>query len=420
MLIQFSVENYKSFKTKSILSLVPTKESNHPDNLTVLDDGERILNTLAIYGANAAGKTNLFKAMTTAILMVRKSNQIQKNERLDNIVPFLFDGETQVKPTSFEFVFVAQGTKYIYGFSASQTEIAEEYLYAYYSARPSTIFERNADVYKFPKDKRELEQLAERNTPNKLFLSTATAWNYSRTEAAYNWFSAGINTYPEYENLHVISFEQFDNDEKNQYHRFALELLKASDINIQEFVIQSEQMGDEELVKVLGPLYQAVKNIQKGEIKKRNVFMDHTVKSENGTTNTFILNLIDESNGTRNLFLLAPIILRALLSGETIIIDEIDRSLHPLLVKQIISYFNSSEHNKTHAQLIFNTHNLELMSLEVFRRDQIYFVDKSRNTGVSEIYSLDEFSVRAEENIKKGYLLGRFGAIPSILEGHTL
>jgi AAA15 family ATPase/GTPase len=131
----------------------------------------------------------------------------------------------------------------------------------------------------------------------------------------------------------------------------------------------------------------------------------------NGSTSVVHVSLADESKGTENLFLLAPILMKALSTGETVVIDEIERSLHPLLVKHIIGYFNDPDINPSNAQLIFNTHNLELMSLDIFRRDQIYFVDKSGKTGASELYSLDEFSVRAEENIKKGYLLGRFGAI---------
>jgi hypothetical protein len=99
--------------------------------------------------------------------------------------------------------------------------------------------------------------------------------------------------------------------------------------------------------------------------------------------------------------------------GESVVIDETERSLHPSLIRQVISYFHDPDKNPSHAQLIFNTHNLELMSLDLFRRDQIYFVDKSGKTGASELYSLDEFSVRVEENIRKGYLLGRFGALPS-------
>ena len=422
MLIQFSVENYKSFKEKAVLSLVPSKDSSHENNISVLDSAEQVLNTIAIYGANAAGKTNLFKAFTTAILMIRKSNQLQKNDRLDGIVPFLFDKSMADQPTSFEFVFVNEGTKYVYGFSATPIEIISEYLYAYYTAKPTTIFERDerADIkFRFPKDKRMLDQVAEKNTPNKLFISTATAWNYSRTEPAYNWFEKGINTYPEYALLHQIAFDRFETDDQSRSHQFVIDLLKESDINIHDYLIKSEPMSEQDMMQVFGPLFQVAKGSKMLEAKKRDVFMDHLITNSDGSTNIFQLGIADESQGTANLFLLAPILMHALSTGETVVIDEIERSLHPLLVKHVISYFNDPDRNPNHAQLIFNTHNLELMSLDIFRRDQIYFVDKSGKTGASELYSLDEFSVRAEENIKKGYLLGRFGAIPSILEGYT-
>lgn len=422
MLIQFSVENYKSFKEKAVLSLVPSKDSSHENNISVLDSAEQVLNTIAIYGANAAGKTNLFKAFTTAILMIRKSNQLQKNDRLDGIVPFLFDKSMADQPTSFEFVFVNEGTKYVYGFSATPIEIISEYLYAYYTAKPTTIFERDerADIkFRFPKDKRMLDQVAEKNTPNKLFISTATAWNYSRTEPAYIWFEKGINTYPEYALLHQIAFDRFETDDQSRSHQFVIDLLKESDINIHDYLIKSEPMSEQDMMQVFGPLFQVAKGSKMLEAKKRDVFMDHLITNSDGSTNIFQLGIADESQGTANLFLLAPILMHALSTGETVVIDEIERSLHPLLVKHVISYFNDPDRNPNHAQLIFNTHNLELMSLDIFRRDQIYFVDKSGKTGASELYSLDEFSVRAEENIKKGYLLGRFGAIPSILEGYT-
>ena len=419
MLIQFSVENFKSFKDKAVLSLVPSKDTSHENNISILESEERVLNSVAIYGANAAGKTNLFKALTTAILMIRKSSQLQKNDRLEGIVPFLFDKSMVEKPTSFEFVFTASGIKYIYGFSATPIDVVSEYLYAYFSAKPSTIFERDGNEFKFPKDKRMLDQVAEKNTPNKLFLSTATTWNYDRTEPAYSWFDKGINTYPEYERLHPIAFEQFEKGEQDKVHQFVIELLKESDINIQDYMIKSEPINDQDLIQIFGPLYQAAKDAKMLEGKKQNVFMDHLVSNEDGTTSIFRMSMADESKGTENLFLLAPILMRALSTGETVVIDEIERSLHPLLVKYVVSYFNDPVRNPNHAQLIFNTHNLELMSLDIFRRDQIYFVDKSGKTGASEIYSLDEFSVRTEENIKKGYLLGRFGAIPSILEGYT-
>ncbi|MDD2393941.1 MAG: ATP-binding protein [Eubacteriales bacterium] len=396
MLIQFSVENFRSFKGKAILSLIPSKDTNHESNLSEITLSERVLNSIAIYGANAAGKTNLFKALTSAILLIRLSNQRQKNDILPGITPFIFDENMKEKPTCFEFVFETGDVKYIYGFSANQVEILDEYLYAYFSSKPSTIFERSGNEYKFPRDKRMLDQIAEKNTPNKLFLSTATAWNYERTEAPNNWFATGINTYPDYEQMQNTSLELYEKEDKQKIHDFTLELLRESDINIDDYHIKDAKVMD---------------------AKKHNIFMDHLVTREDGSTGKITLNLNDESRGTGNIFMLAPILRRALKNGETVVIDEIERSLHPLLVKNIIAYFNDAERNPNHAQLIFNTHNLELMSLDIFRRDQIYFVDKSIKTGESELYSLDEFSVRTEENIRKGYLLGRYGALPSILEG---
>ncbi len=419
MLIQFCVENFKSFRGKAVLSLVPSKDVSHENNVSEIASSERVLNSIAIYGANAAGKTNLFKALTSAILLIRMSNQRQKNDMLSGIMPFIFDENMRSKPTCFEFVFETKGVKYIYGFSANQIEILNEYLYAYYSSKPSTVFERNGNEYKFPRDKRMLDQIAEKNTPNKLFLSTATAWNYERTEAANNWFATGINTYPDYEQLQNTSLELYEKEDKQTIHDFTLELLRESDINIDDYQIKSEPMSDGELAGVFGQLIQQIKDAKILDAKKHNIFMDHMVTREDGSIEKVTLNLIDESRGTGNIFMFAPILKRALTNGETVVIDEIERSLHPLLVKNIIAYFNDKERNPNHAQLIFNTHNLELMSLDMFRRDQIYFVDKSSKTGESEVYSLDEFSVRTEENVRKGYLLGRFGALPSILEGYS-
>lgn len=419
MLIQFSVKNFKSFRDEAVLSLVPGKDSNHENNLSVLNASDRVLNTIAIYGANAAGKTNLFKALTTAILMIRKSNQLQKNDRLEGIVPFLFDAEMAQQASSFEFVFSTDGVKYIYGFSATQVEIVSEYLYAYYTVKPTMIFEREGAEYKFNSDKRTLAQLAEKNTPNKLFISTATTWNYKRTEPAYSWFEKCINTYHEYEKLHLLAFERFEKEESEKIHDFVINLLRESDLNISNFSIKTEKMDEQEWAQYFGPLFSVSKDVMLLDGKKQNVIMDHLIFNEDGSNSIYQLNLADESRGTENLFLLAPILMRALAIGETIFIDEIERSLHPLLVKNVVSYFHDPERNPKHAQLIFNTHNLELMTLDIFRRDQIYFVDKSVKSGSSELYSLDEYQVRAGENIKKGYLLGRFGAIPSILEVYS-
>ena len=137
---------------------------------------------------------------------------------------------------------------------------------------------------------------------------------------------------------------------------------------------------------------------------------------EDGVQKKFHLSLGEESQGTRNLFLFSPVLKRAFETGETLCIDEFDTSLHPMLIRYLLSLFHNPRINRANAQLIVSSHAMVLMSLEDLRRDQIYFVEKDRKTGVSELYSLDEFSPRKEENIRKAYMLGRYGSIPDIPE----
>ena len=142
MLAQFSVENYMSFKDRVCLNMSAAATDNeHPDNFTVCGK-TRCLKSVVIYGANASGKSNLLKAMTAAIMIVRESQAKQVNDRLPRIIPFLFDRDLPGKPSAFEFIFFADGIQYIYGFSATQEKIVDEYLYAYFSSKRSMIFER--------------------------------------------------------------------------------------------------------------------------------------------------------------------------------------------------------------------------------------------------------------------------------------
>ena len=189
MLLQFSVENFKSFKNKAVLSMEASADKNLSENVAEIEK-ERILKVATIFGANAAGKSNLFFALTTAIIMVRSSNYRQIGEPLFQITPYLFDKESFSQPTSFEFVFMAKDRKYVYGFSATTKKICTEYLYVYNSARPTTIFERDEsanEIYKFtnPAIKKSLKPLTERNTENKLFLATASSWNAEETKERF-------------------------------------------------------------------------------------------------------------------------------------------------------------------------------------------------------------------------------------------
>lgn len=415
MLIQFSVENFMSFREKAVLSMMPSSDTNKEDNVT---SGEktRCLKSAVVYGANASGKSNLFKAMAAAIILIRNSNAMQTGFMIPGMQPFRFREDALQYPSKFEFIFVVNGMKYVYGFSATQAEVIEEYLYVYYSAKASRIFERvKTNQYEFSVDKKKLRDIATKNTSNKLFLSTATAWNYDKTRDAFLWFLNGIDVY-DAESIRQ-DFSAFENDKDGSLKRFTANLLKESNINITEFDFKAEYLTPE----IIATLPSEVINIIKEDrVKHVEIQTGHQVETQDGQTNTYFLDLKDESLGTQHLFHLSPVLKYAFENGKTIIFDEFDGHLHPLLARYIIQLFHDPNVNKQNAQLIFNTHDTSLLTLELFRRDQIYFTEKNSKSGGSDLYSLDEFSVRANENVKNGYLQGRYGAIPFLGRGGGL
>ncbi|MBR0090992.1 MAG: ATP-binding protein [Lachnospiraceae bacterium] len=424
MLIQFSVENYRSYKYRAVLSMEASADKDLPDNIANTG-GVRLLKVAAIFGANAAGKSNIFIALTAAIMNIRLSNNMQVGQPLYNISPFLFDDDTKNKPSKFEFVFTQNGIKYVYGFSATSLEIVEEYLYAYKTARATTIFTRNEndeEVYKFtmPSIKRELAPLTVRNTKNKLFLATATEWNSKETKDAFVFFSEGINTYdPQFDVMLPQIGPMLENDADNSIKAFMRDVLKAADINIEDLQFETKEQSLEELVASIPPQLRGLVLAGINPANKNLVYSVNTIHIVDGKP--YSMNIAEESEGTRNVMGISPIFKRAFeVTGEIICVDEFDKSLHPALVQYLISLFNDSSINKKNAQLIISTHTTNLLALEHLRRDQFYFVDKNQDTGESELYSLDEFSPRKRENIRNAYLLGRYGGIPNIKEAGVL
>ena len=375
MLIQFNVKNFMSIKDKIEFSMLAGKDKEHNENLIDIGTSEKYLYSTAMYGANASGKSNFFKALAAAILMVRKSNLRKIDELLTEMVPFKFDEKTINAPCELEFTFIKNGIKYVYGFSADINRVYTEYLYHYLSAKPSLIFERtNVNEYKFNQAERKmLEELASKNTEKKLFLATATEWNYEKTKNAYMWFAENIDVYSNFRNLSDIAFREFEHDDDGKLKEFTLKLLKEADIILKD-----------------------------------------------GKKSNYKLDLYEESLGTQILFFISPILRKTFEEGRTMVIDELDKSLHPLLVEFIIKLFHNKIINKNNAQLIFNTHDTNLLSLQLFRRDQIWFTEKNPKNGATYIYPLDDFSVRKTENIQKGYLNGKYGAIPFITSGDVI
>lgn len=410
MLIQFSVSNFLSFRDEVILSLSTNKDDSHKENLLSYKN-ERILPCVAIYGANAAGKSNLHKAMRAAIRMIRSSNNLQIDQPL-LITPFLLDENSRNNKTKFEFIYVYNGIKYEYGFVLDTQYVWEEYLYEYRSSKPSMIFERSdINTYRFTsKSKPQLSKIVDKNTSNKLFLATATSWNSDLTKDAYMWFSNMVDTYDS-QNLEELMFKEFEKND-DSLNKFMLHLLQKADINITNFNYEKNKQDTNQILMDIEDFIN-LRFKDSGILKQPKIMTSHQV-IENGKKQEYELNYFDESNGTKRLFTYGPALKNALENGKTIIIDEIDNALHPAMTKSLIEMFQNPNINKKSAQLIFNTHEISLLDLNLFRRDQIYFVEKDNKTGVSDLYSLDDFSPRKSENIQKGYLQGRYGAMPVV------
>lgn len=426
MLLQFSVENFKSIKQKAILSLEASADQMHVDNYAQAGK-DKCLRMVSVYGANAAGKSNLFQALTAAILAVRLSNDRQVGAPIPQITPFLFDPETAKAPTSFEFIFITEGLKYIYGFSATSTTVETEYLYVYKTAKATTIFERDVHSkpeYRFtsPSLRKQLLPITERNIPNKLFLATATAWNCEETRIPLLWLTNGINTYsPDYESLLQISGEMFERDSDQSLRIFTNRLLQEADVNISDYEFESTNYPKEDFMRDIGvpPAIRENFSMLPNFFKRYDINTLHRIETDRGE-NVYALPLRLESRGTRNVFLLSPILKRAFETGETVCVDEFDTSLHPMLVSYLVGLFHNPAVNRNNAQLIITTHDLSLLTLKELRRDQIYFVEKNQNTGESELYSLDEFSPRTNEDVRKAYILGRYGSVPNVGDGNLL
>ncbi len=421
MLVEFSVKNFLSFKDKITFSMEAATGNENEENI-IIKGNERILKTTALYGANASGKTNLIKAFKSAIMMVRMSNNRQIGEKLIQMEPFAFDEETQNEPCEFEFVFIANENKYIYGFVADKEKIYEEYFYQYFSAKATRVFERtNCNEYKFlQSDEGKLNAIKEKNTDNKLFLATATTWNYDKTKDAYLWLAQNIDTYTGGSMLNDFVIDSFSNDENEELKKFTLRLLEEADIVIRDFSVEIEEREVDNNILMFFKNLNMPTSIVPQKQRDVKIKMVHEVKDNNDSVKVYDLNLINESSGTQILFSFAPILKDVFEKGKILVIDEIERSLHPSLVEMIIKFFHNSEINKGNAQLIFNTHNTNLLSLEIFRRDQIWFAEKNQKKGATDLYPLDDFPVRKTENIQKGYLNGRYGAIPFVAMSNSL
>ena len=410
MLIDFSVSNYKSIRDVATLSLVADSGSEHRDTNVfeaALAGGSRsvpLLTAAAIYGANAAGKTNLVRALAAMGVVVTQSSRGLEELPL---VPFLFDAATRDEPTTLEVTIVADGVRYQYGFAATKTKVVREWLYAWPKGRVQRWFDRDEEAYRFG-DKltgdREVWRRATR--PDALFLSTAVRLNSDRLRPVFDWFArrlrvGGIDGW-----FATFSAKCCEDERKQGILRF----MRSADLAVSDVTVHKEDFDPEMLPEEMpAPLRETLKEDLKGT-EVASVRLMHETPNGLGTE----LDLEDESDGTQKMFMLAGPWLDALEHGYVVVLDELHANLHPHLVRFLVNRFHDPSANRKGAQLVFSTHETSILSQDVFRRDQIWFCERDEDQATT-VVALNEFRPRkGVVNLERAYLSGRYGAVPFV------
>lgn len=422
MLIEFSVTNFRSFFTIQTLSMAASTATELQETNTFpspVTSGQSLLRSAVVYGPNAAGKSNLIKAMATMKEIVLSSaNDSQTGEKLP-IIPFLFNPEGRQAPSEFEVHFVRDNIRYQYGFTATVDRVMHEWLFAYPEGRGQRWFERDYDPvsgeerwYFGPKftGRRKVWQEATRS--NALFLSTAVQLNNEQLKPLFDWFRAlkiiGQGTFL----IPQFTISQCEDKEKRDQ---ILRFLHAADPNILDIQIKKEAFDVRTLPASMPMSLKA--EIEK-DMNGKELTLVYLMHSSGDGKNPVPLELSEESDGTKKLFAYAAPWLALLEDGNVLFIDELDNSLHPLLVRYLINLLNNSKTNPRNAQLIVTTHDTSLLDQEHLRRDQVWFVEKDPHS-LTHLYPLSDFSPRKGEALEKGYLHGRYGAVPYIEQSRS-
>jgi len=416
VIIEFAVENFRSIKTRQTFSLTKSNSDELGGNTFDPDirSASSLLRSAVIYGANAAGKSNFIKAVQVMREIVTNSaKNSQRGDKLP-ITHFKLCDSTIGKPTEFEVIFIAEGIKYQYGFSATAERVMEEWLYAFPKSRPQRWFIRAFDeakgeyVWDFSSFFTGKKQTWKESTrDNSLFLSTAVMLNSEQLEPVYDWFTktlkvAGIDGW---NGAYTAELCTKDDGKKD-----VLKFLNSADLAINDLKLESKKFDTSNLPDDMpSELKERLLKDLEGEEFIEIKTVHKTVQGKE-----VLFELDDESDGTRKIFSFAGPWIDTLKNGRILFIDELHDSLHPHIVKFLVSLFHNKKTNPNNAQLIFTTHETSILDQDVFRRDQIWFCKKEKNQ-TTEIYPLSDFSPRkGAENLEKSYLAGRYSALPVI------
>jgi len=420
MLLEYNFKNYKSFRDFNSLSMIGVKsfKEHEPDN--IINSGkEKILKTAVIYGNNASGKSNLVKGLQTMKKMVKSSFRdalIEKDSSFQ-IEKFLLNTETENALSLFEVIFIYDNTKYKYGFEVGENTILKEWLY-YTSTKETPLFIREKNKFRINKTTfKEGLNLDKKTRDNVLFLSLVAQFNGTISNKVIQWFN----------NINIISgihdkgygfytIHKLKNDTNfNKWMSLILNHLEISNITIEEVDFNEEEWenivnktDDEKLKKFIN----ALNKLKGDKTKKIQISTWHKkYEKSNLLIDTIPFDFEEqESEGTKKFINLLGPWYDTLKNGKILIVDELDSRLHTQLTKNLIELFH--KYNKNSAQLLFTSHDVNLLDKDIFRRDQIWFVEKDQ-FGTSQLYSLADFkteSVRKTSSFSKNYLNGKYGA----------
>ncbi len=433
MLVNFRVENYKSFKDFTEFSMQSTKLKNLQESNSFDINNVSLLKSSVVYGANASGKSNLLNAMKDMKKIITSSLNLQKEYKHK---PFLLNTDTEEKPTIFELEFIIENRLYRYGFEiAKDASILEEWLYQKKiepRARETSLFKRVKQEITLSSKFKEGKNLESKTREDVLFLSVVAEFNGEVSLSIIKWvdnfeilFSLNDDEFKffsyaalEYEDLKedIINFINSADvgisnliTKESSFDEFAESFGKLNNLNS----LSSKKTG-----KILKDFIEEIdgEKINKDNIPKKIQTQHMLYDKDNKFRGYRAFNLNFESDGTQRLLSFSGHILMALDMGRILVIDELDNSLHTDLVRAIIKLFNSKETNPNNAQLIFTTHDTNLLDQSLFRRDQIWFTEKDIY-GVTDLYSLVEYGkgkTRDDLALEKNYLDGKFGATPNI------
>ena len=437
MLIEFSVENHRVFREKQTFSMVASAAVGRAGEgyATGFSAVSHVHREACLFGANASGKSSLIDAMNFMSNFVKASFRRQAGKTIP-VEPFAFHAEWLGKPSEFEVVFIQDETLYEYGFALTHERVVEEWLFSRpkNSGRQRRIFTRfydeNKGTYEWEISplhlKGERDSWRSQTRPDALFLSTAVQLDAEGLKAPYNWFS---------EKLEIIDFKDFRLSVRYTLSRFKedgwkeriLRFLCEIDIPVQDIIVEEEEnlswddLDDlpSNLQSGFREMKSTIEKIRKGmqeEFSTNNKILSAELMRRNNEKIPVHLNIQKESSGTIGLLALSGHIMEVLDSGKVLVVDDLNSGLHPLAFRHLITMFGDMETNRNNAQLIFTTHETSITEedSDCMGRDQIWLIEKDNKSFDARLFPFSDYKTRKSVSFGKGYLQGRYGAIPHI------